>query len=232
LAAETDSADLVDRHVSRETLQRLERFHTVFLQWQKRINLVSPTTVSQFWRRHVADSLQLLAFAPDARCWVDLGSGGGFPGLVVAAARSDQAWFRTVLIESNGKKAAFLREAARVCGISAEIMAERLELALPRLSTPVDVVSARALAPLGQLIAWTEELLKTGTLGLYLKGKDATSEIAATQCPSFLRIKSFPGRIEPDSAIIAVWNPDRREEPKEPQVLAAAGFSVEKDRVS
>jgi 16S rRNA (guanine527-N7)-methyltransferase len=206
--------------VSRETFDRLQRFKSVFDLWQKRINLVAPGTVSAFWQRHVADSVQLDRFAPDAAHWVDLGSGGGFPGLVLAALRTEHPLCRTSLIESNGKKAAFLREAARTAGISAEIQSERLESALPRLTRPIHVISARALAPLPQLVAWTEDLLKTGSLGLYLKGRDATSEIDALDCPASLRLERFPSRIDGDSSVVAIWNPELCAGPIRPDTAA------------
>jgi 16S rRNA (guanine527-N7)-methyltransferase len=204
--------------VSRETFERLQRFKSVFDLWQERINLVSAGTVLAFWQRHVADSAQLDRFAPNVAHWVDLGSGGGFPGLVLAAMRTDHPPRRTSLIESNGKKAAFLREAARTAGISAEIHAERLESALPDLAGPINVISARALAPLAQLVDWTQDLLKTGSLGLYLKGRDATSEIDALDCPASLRLERFPSRIDANSSVVAIWNPDLCAGPVRPTV--------------
>ena len=97
--------------VSRETAARLDRFVALLLDWQRRINLIASSTEAKLWTRHVADSLQLLALAPEARRWVDLGSGGGFPGLVIACALADTEGAEVHLVESNAKKAAFLREA-------------------------------------------------------------------------------------------------------------------------
>ncbi len=102
--------------VSRETSERLDRFVELLLTWQRRINLIAPSTIPQLWTRHVADSLQLLELAPDARVWVDLGAGGGFPGLVIACALAGRTGALVHLVESNAKKAAFLREAVRVTG--------------------------------------------------------------------------------------------------------------------
>jgi 16S rRNA (guanine527-N7)-methyltransferase len=202
--------------VSRETEVRLHLFKAVFDQWQSRINLVAPSTLAVFWERHVADSAQLHGFAPDVASWLDLGSGGGFPGLVIAAIRSEAKHQRTILVESNAKKAAFLREAARQAGIRAEILAERLETVVPRLTGSIDVVSARALAPLTQLVAWSLPLLKTGALGLYLKGRDATSEIEALGSPAHLRLARFPSRIDPESSVVAAWMPDQCPGPTAP----------------
>jgi 16S rRNA (guanine527-N7)-methyltransferase len=204
-------AEHITRHwsVSRETQERLDRFKTIFDQWQPRINLVSSHTVRDFWQRHVADSLQLLDHAPEkAKLWVDLGSGGGFPGLIIAAVRSDDPELRTLLVESNGKKAAFLREAARVAGIRAEIDAERLEIVMARPDLRPDVISARALAPLAQLVTWSGALLKTGSLGLYLKGKDARSEIEAFELDPALQLTQNQSVIDPAGSVIAIWNPE------------------------
>src|SRR5579863_7948565 len=101
--------------VSRETEDRLDRFVALLLQRQRHTNLIAPSTEPIIWTRHIADSLQLLDLAPDAKVWVDLGSGGGFPGLVIACALADTPGVQVHLVESIGKKATFLRAAARVC---------------------------------------------------------------------------------------------------------------------
>src|SRR5712672_3570963 len=113
--------------VSRETLQRLDRFVALLLTWQQHTNLIATSTVPHLWTRHVADSLQLLAIAPDAKIWIDLGSGGGFPGLVLACALADVPGACVHLVESTGKKATFLREAVRVTGAPATVHAARIE---------------------------------------------------------------------------------------------------------
>jgi 16S rRNA G527 N7-methylase RsmG len=113
--------------VSRETLQRLDRFVALLLTWQQHTNLIATSTVPHLWTRHVADSLQLLDIAPDARIWIDLGSGGGFPGLVIACALADVSGACVHLVESTGKKAAFLREAVRLTGAAAHIHTVRIE---------------------------------------------------------------------------------------------------------
>ena len=111
--------------VSRETQDRLDRFVETLLRWQDRLNLIANSTIGEIWTRHVADSLQLLPLAPQARTWVDLGSGGGFPGMVIACALADEVGTRVHLIESNGKKAAFLREAVRATGTPAVVHDKR-----------------------------------------------------------------------------------------------------------
>lgn len=128
--------------------------------------------------RHIQDSLQLCALAPDARTWIDLGSGGGFPGLVVAAVlagRSPQA--QVSLVESNAKKCAFLRETSRIAELPVVVFQGRIEEVVPRLGQPFDVVSARALAPLAQLLALAEPLLSRGAVGIFPKGEDVDDEL-------------------------------------------------------
>jgi 16S rRNA (guanine527-N7)-methyltransferase len=107
--------------VSRETSERLDRFVDLLLRWQRTSNLIAPSTVSRLWTRHIADSLQLIELAPQARIWIDLGSGAGFPGMVLAIALTGTPGAMVHLIESNTKKAAFLREAQRVTGAPARV---------------------------------------------------------------------------------------------------------------
>ena len=147
------------------------------MQWQRRINLVAPSTESKLWTRHIADSLQLLALARDARIWVDLGSGGGFPGLVIACALADRLGARVHLVESNTKKAAFLREATRLTGAPAVVHAQRIADFVQHPPGLIDVVTARALAPLAKLLADASPLLKTGATGLFPKGQDVDAEL-------------------------------------------------------
>ena len=154
--------------VSRETSQRLDRFAELLLTWQRTTNLIAPSTIPHLWTRHIADSLQLLEFAPDARVWIDLGSGGGLPGLVVACALAGEPGASVHLVESNAKKAAFLREAQRVTGSPAIVHAERIEDFAERFEGKADVVTARALAPLNLLLDQSFPLLgKSRALGLF-----------------------------------------------------------------
>jgi 16S rRNA (guanine527-N7)-methyltransferase len=193
--------------VSRETRARLDQFVTVLMDWQQRINLIAASTESTLWTRHIADSLQLLALAPAARTWVDLGSGGGFPGLVLACALADLPEHQKAhvhLIESNTKKAAFLREAARITGAPAEIHAERIADFVRRAPARIDIVTARALAPLPKLLAETYPLLKTGAKGLFPKGQDATTELTeASKCWS-IQASLVPSRTDSRSSIVVV----------------------------
>src|SRR5205807_1313558 len=137
--------------VSRETAERLDRLVALLLERQRTTNLIASSTIPQVWTRHVADSLQLLDLAPDARTWVDVGSGAGFPGLVIACALAGKG--ATVhLVESNGKKAAFLQEARQVTESPAVVHRVRMEEFAQTFAAPVDVVTARAVLPLKSLI--------------------------------------------------------------------------------
>jgi 16S rRNA (guanine527-N7)-methyltransferase len=163
--------------VSRETEARLDRFLSLLQTWQAKTNLISPSTLPMLWSRHVSDSLQLLTLAPAAKVWVDFGSGGGFPGMVIACALADTPGAQVHLVERNGKKAAFLREALRVTGAAAVIHLADIEDTVDRLSGPVDCVTARAVAPLNQLIGFAEPLVKKGAKALFLKGQDVEVEL-------------------------------------------------------
>jgi 16S rRNA (guanine527-N7)-methyltransferase len=194
--------------VSPQTLDRLVAFERLLRQWQAAVNLVAPSTLQDIWHRHFADSAQLVALAPEARAWVDLGSGAGFPGLVVAILLAERGptsalpsppqrlaagQARTVtLIESNSRKCAFMREVVRQTGIASnapgggglvvDILSKRVPLAATqaRLATN-DVVSARALAPLHKLMTLAAPLFAPATMGVFPKGQDVETEIAVAR---------------------------------------------------
>ena len=165
----------VNAVVSRETLdRRLATFQDEFARWSSRTNLVSHGERENVHERHITDSLQLLDHVDGVpERWVDLGSGGGFPGLIVAAALPDDA---VTLVESNAKKAAFLRSAALAMGVRVRLLADRIERVVPVLPPPT-VVSARALASLDELLRMTAPWLAAGTLGLFPKGRNANAEL-------------------------------------------------------
>ena len=157
--------------VSHETLARLDAYVELLGQWRKAVNLISEASFAEVWTRHVADSAQLLAHAPEAKVWVDMGSGAGFPGLVIAIQLADLPGARVHLIESDQRKCAFLREAARVTAAPAVIHNERIESAAPRIADAVDAVSARALAPLPKLIDFAKIWLDQGATGVFPRGR-------------------------------------------------------------
>lgn len=167
---------LAEFDVSRETAARLDRFVALLLNWKDKTNLIGASTISSLWRRHIGDSLQLLPLAPvSARIWADLGSGAGLPGLVVGCALAGREGARVHLIESNGKKAAFLREAVRETAAPATVHAARIEDV--ELVPVADVITARALAPLDQLLCLAAPMLTKGAQALFMKGQDIEREL-------------------------------------------------------
>ena len=196
--------------VSRETVARLDRFAALLVEWHSRFNLIAASTASCIWTRHIADSLQLVGLAPKARKWADLGSGAGFPGVPIACALAEQADAEVHLIESNNKKAAFLREAIQVTGVPAAVHAERVADFSKRFRGELDVVTARALAPLPKLLSIAYPLLKTGAEGIFPKGQDVEAELTqAAKCWS-IQASLVPSRTDPKSRVVLI----RHAEPK------------------
>jgi 16S rRNA (guanine527-N7)-methyltransferase len=181
------SAALKLTPVSRETETRLDRYVDLFMQWQAKTNLISPSTLPNLWTRHISDSLQLLNLAPSATVWLDFGSGGGFPGVVLACAMGDVEGGHVHLVERNAKKAAFLREALRVTQAPGTIHLADVGDNVDRFPRSVDCITARAVAPLHQLIGYAEPLMKTGTKALFLKGQDVDAEL--TEATKYWNIK-------------------------------------------
>lgn len=196
--------------VSRETTARLDDFVTLLLKWQQRTHLIAASTVPHLWTRHVADSLQLLALAPAARSWVDLGSGGGFPGLVIACALAEKPGHMVDLVEGNGKKAAFLREAARLLALPALVHAARIEDFVQQDGAFADVVTARALAPLKRLLAYAAPLLARGAKGLFLKGQDVEAELTEASKYWIIEAELVPSKSDPRSRIVVVGKAEQR----------------------
>jgi 16S rRNA (guanine527-N7)-methyltransferase len=173
--------------VSRETEMRLDRYVELLHEWQAKTNLVAPSTLPHLWTRHISDSLQLLALAPTAKSWIDFGSGGGFPGVVLACALVDTPGATVHLVERNAKKSAFLREALRVTGSPGMVHLSDIEDIVDRVAGPIDCVTARALAPLNQLIGFAEPLITKGAKALFLKGQDVESEL--TEATRYWKMK-------------------------------------------
>jgi len=169
--------------VSRETIDKLLTYEALLRQWQKTINLVAESTLDAIWSRHFADSAQLLALAPPvANRWLDLGSGAGFPGLVLAVMLVGRDGAKVTLVESDTRKAAFLGEVARRTGASVDIRPERIEKAATQSKLgPVDVITARALAPLPRLLELAAPAFSDQTVGLFLKGREAETEVDAAK---------------------------------------------------
>jgi 16S rRNA (guanine527-N7)-methyltransferase len=165
--------------VTDATRQKLETYEALLQRWQKTINLVAPSTLTDTWHRHFADSAQLWALRPPrAKLWLDLGSGAGFPGLVLALMASETGGSRHVLIESDSRKAAFLREVARETAVPVDILCTRIENPETHAKVGVaDCVSARALAPLSRLVEIAAPFFGSSTLGMFLKGRDVAAEV-------------------------------------------------------
>jgi 16S rRNA (guanine527-N7)-methyltransferase len=194
-----------------DTIRRLDTLVALLLRWQKSTNLVAQSTLPELWTRHVADSLQLLPLAPAANVWVDLGSGAGFPGLVVACAMAERTAARVHLVESNAKKAAFLREAVRATQAPAVVHAQRAEDFVRRFEERPDVVTARALARLSDLLELAAPLLKRGAIGLFPKGKDAEAELAAAEKRWHLQAALVPSKTSPTGRIVVIHSAERRD---------------------
>lgn len=193
---------LSGQNVSRETFSRLETYVAVLLNWQKRINLIGPSTIEQVWTRHVADALQLIPLLPPhTKTLGDLGSGAGIPGLVLAIATGHHVH----LYESNARKAAFLREAIRQTGASATIHHGRIEALMREQPRPrVDVILARAVAPLVKLLEYAAPFLEDGAIGLFHKGQDVDMELtSATKCWIIVAVK-HPSTIDPSGVMLEV----------------------------
>jgi 16S rRNA (guanine527-N7)-methyltransferase len=197
-------------NVSRETLAQLDRFVELLLEWQQAVNLVAPSTLNTLWTRHIADSLQLLDLIPGIRHLADLGSGAGFPGLILACSRAGENAFRAILVEANRKKAAFLRQAITVTGAPALVRAERIEAFVAKLREPVDVVTARALAPLNELLGQAEPLLKSGAQAVFPKGQDVEAELTEATRYWNLEVNLVQSKTDPRARIVHVKRAQRR----------------------
>jgi len=195
---ETDDRDRFARNfdVPRETMARLDAFIALLREESERQNLVSAATLDQVWTRHIADSAQLLRFAPSpAAAWVDLGTGAGFPGLVVALLHKGPV----TLVEERRLRADFLHRAAESLGVAVEIVASRVERLAPR---PFDVISARAFAPLGRLLQLGTALSTAKTIWLLPKGRNAQTELEALDSSWQGDFRLEPSVTDPDARII------------------------------
>jgi 16S rRNA (guanine527-N7)-methyltransferase len=195
--------------VSRETFEGLEVFESLFLTWAKRINLVSPSTLDHIWVRHILDSAQLMPLAPHALRWLDLGSGGGFPGLVLAFLLKDRPGGRIDLVDSNRKKTAFLQAAVGQFSLPARVYARRIGEEIKDLEQP-EVVTARALAPLPDLLELALPWLSLGASGLFHKGRDYRQEVEESAQLWDFNLVEHPSKIDPDSVVLEIKGLKRR----------------------
>lgn len=184
-------------NVSRETVDKLSVYHDLLLKWSPRINLVAKNTLPDAWNRHIVDSAQLVIAIPEqCSTWADLGSGAGFPGLVIAILRPD---IKVTLIESDARKAAFLRSALRETGTEATVLTQRIEDAKPQNA---DIISARALAPLPDLLEFALRHLKPTGTALFQKGRQFQTEIDAALETWRFRCETLPSRTSKGAALL------------------------------
>ncbi len=206
-------------NVSRETATRLDRFVDVLLTWQRHTNLIASSTIPNLWMRHIADSLQLLGLAPKAckaagPVWVDIGTGGGFPGLVLACALADVPGACVHLIESSTKKGTFLREAVDATGTPGIVHAGRAEDLGPSLAPITDVVTARAVAPLKDLLGLVAPFIKKGAQALLLKGQDVDTELTEATKYWNIMAERVASKTNPAARIMIVRDLAPRQTPR------------------
>jgi 16S rRNA (guanine527-N7)-methyltransferase len=195
--------------LSGETVARLDRFVELLLTWQRQTNLIAPSTIPSLWTRHVADSLQLLDLIDTnerkPRAWLDVGSGAGFPGVVIACALADVPGTQVHLVESNLKKAAFLREVVRITQAPGIVHAARIESLMSALDTiTVDYVTARAVAPLPDLLELIAPFVKKGAKALLLKGQDLDHELTESTKHWHIEAETVHSRTSKTGRILVV----------------------------
>jgi 16S rRNA (guanine527-N7)-methyltransferase len=195
------------RDVSRETEERLSRFETLFQRWAKSINLVAPSTKADFWQRHVADSAQIFQLSPEPQIWVDLGSGGGFPGIITAIFLAELQGGWVHLVESNQKKASFLRTALMETGGRGSVHPVRIEQA-PHLIPQCDRISARALAELPLLLDYCAPWMagKANVKAFLHKGRDYASEVNKANGRWSFDLVQHLSAVEDDSVVLEISN--------------------------
>ena len=187
--------------VSRETLTRLERFAAEFQKWNQRINLAAASTIDDIWSRHILDSAQILPLGGNALRWLDLGSGGGFPGAVLGVMLKEREGARIDLVESHAKKCAFLTTVLGGMGAPARVHSSRIEDVAVE---GVVVVTARALAPLGLLLRLSQPWLSKGARGLFHKGRDYRAEIAQASADWQFDLVEHRSVVDAESIILEI----------------------------
>jgi 16S rRNA (guanine527-N7)-methyltransferase len=190
--------------VSRETEERFAAFVGLLARWRKTTNLISESTFASIWTRHIADCAQLIALAPAAKRWIDMGSGAGFPGLVIAVQLASVPGAVVHCIESDQRKCAFLREAARATGAAAIIHPQRVEAIEPLSLGAVDAVTARAFAPLPLTLKLARRWMERGAVGVFPRGESAKDQLAALpQMPDYA-IEALPSVVDTKARILRV----------------------------
>ena len=201
--------------VSRETELRIELFAQLLFLWNEKISLIGPSTAAKVWTRHIADSLQLLPLVPGAETWLDVGSGAGFPGMVIACALAGRPGTIVHLVESNARKATFLREAIRLTKVRAQVHNLRIEQLNIHSSVngKIDVVTARAVAPLTRLLDYAEPYLARGARGLFPKGQNVEHELAEASTGWNIDAELIPSLTDEQGRIVLVRQAQRIRRP-------------------
>lgn len=198
-------------NVSRETLSRLIIYEELLRKWQSRINLIGPNTVDQIWSRHIADCAQVSLLAKKSCThWLDIGSGAGLPGLIIAICRSQSDSCHVHLVESNGKKCAFLRTAVRETGAKATVHHMRLEDFAKKKAKKIDVITARAVAPLAELLEMCQPFFPHKPEILIQKGQDVDDELTQAAKCWIIDVEKSVSLVDNNSTILKIINPQKR----------------------
>jgi 16S rRNA (guanine527-N7)-methyltransferase len=200
-AAVSDAASFAARiGASAAQVADLEQFRAMLTDWNERVNLVSAGSLAEFWPRHALDSAQVLGIVPPARTWVDIGAGAGFPGLVLAILLKGEAGAKVHLVESVAKKCRFLEAVAEALNLPAQVHNDRAE----NLALKSDVVTARAVAPLGRLLGFAKPYMAKGVIGLFPKGRAAETEIADARQAWRFTCNVIPSLSDPEGRVLKV----------------------------
>jgi len=195
--------------VSRETFESLLAFEERFRRWSASINLVAPSTLAELWKRHILDSAQLMRLAPATMRWLDLGSGGGFPGAIVAILLKDRPGSSISLVESNRKKAAFLQTSLSLLAAPARVFPMRIEDAPDAVEQP-EIVTARALASLNDLMQLSLPWIERGARAFFHKGRDYRREVEESRVTWMFDLIEHPSAVDDDSIVLEIANLRRR----------------------
>jgi 16S rRNA (guanine527-N7)-methyltransferase len=186
--------------VSDSQLSDLRRFQEMLAEWNAVMNLVGPATIATYWNRHVLDSWQLMPMAPEAKVWADLGAGAGLPGIVLAILLKDTPGAKIHLVESMAKRCRFLSEVSSALSLPAQVHNARAE----ELDLKVEIVTARACAPMTKLLGFSEPYLKRGAVGLFLKGQDVATELSEAAASWKFESELRPSQSDPRGRIVQV----------------------------
>jgi 16S rRNA (guanine527-N7)-methyltransferase len=193
----------LEQALSADQIARLRVFEAAVRRWSTIKNLVSHQALDELWQRHILDSVQVQRAVPEASIWADLGSGGGFPGIVTAILLADRPQAIVHLIESDNRKCAFLRSVSRETGARTMVHHGRIETIVASLDQ-IQAVSARALAPLDQLVSWATPLLLRGAIGVFPKGRTVSDELTRLPREDRLTIELRPSLTQSDGALVIV----------------------------